>query len=144
MALLQKAIYEDTEPPESYAHTLAQIKDRMNITGMFSLRQQSVLIQHQSKIAQSFWQDLLTAAALKQGKKPPVFEAELTGIDISVLDNNLTIPTVIADVSPVPSAAINRPRRGLPPENHLAYTTDEHTPYLSTTESPKNGYYYNS
>ena len=90
LALLQKAIYEDTEPPESYAHTLTQIKDRMNITGMFSLRQQSVLIQHQSKIAQSFWQDLLTAAALKQGKKPPVFEAELTGIDISVLDNNWT------------------------------------------------------
>ena len=111
LALLQKAIYEDTEPPESYAHTLTQIKDRMNITGMFSLRQQSVLIQHQSKIAQSFWQDLLTAAALKQGKKPPVFEAELTGIDISVLDNNLTMPTVIADVSPFPSKAITRPRR---------------------------------
>ncbi len=31
LALLQKAIYEDTEPPESYAHTLTQIKDRMNI-----------------------------------------------------------------------------------------------------------------
>ena len=53
----------------------------------------------------------MTAAALKQGKKPPVFEAELTGIDISVLDNNLTMPTVIADVSPFPSKAITRPRR---------------------------------
>ncbi|MDC1242508.1 hypothetical protein N8Z86_00080 [Amylibacter sp.] len=70
--------------PEKLPESIDDIKTLLApVNGTFTMQQNSLTSQHQTKIVQSYWQDLLTLTATEQGKKPPVFNG-LEGIELAL------------------------------------------------------------
>ena len=71
---INELMNSDEVSVEDINKIFAEIKGAMSHNSIVSFKQHSALIRHNSSIVQSYWQDLLTAAALKQGKTPPIFD----------------------------------------------------------------------
>ena len=99
---------------EKLRESLDEIKASLApINGLFSMEQNVLASKHQIKIVQSYWQDLLTLAATKQGKKPPVFD-KVEGLDVSIIETdygNIPIHPDDPTTNEPDAKPIIRPRR---------------------------------
>ena len=85
-SLLDASLQDGSNDPKELFDSIDSLKASFApINGSFSMEQNVLASKHQIKIVQSYWQDLLTLTATKQGKKPPVFNG-LEGIDFNVIE----------------------------------------------------------
>ena len=79
-------------------------KEVIGNTGPFTMKQNGLLARHDTAVVQSFWQDLLTEAAIYERKPAPTFEASNT-IEIAKFGSQF-VPAAISA-----NEATKRPRR---------------------------------
>jgi len=133
-SLLDASLQDGPNDPKELFDSIDSLKASFApINGSFSMEQNVLASKHQIKIVQSYWQDLLTLTATKQGKKPLVFNG-LEGIDVNVIETDYgDIP--IQRNAPFPHDSdvkpISRPRRNIAKSaSNILSFQDEYYVYL--------------
>lgn len=86
---------------------IKQLSNNLTNGSHFSMHQNGLISRHSSTVVQSYWQDLLTVAAEKQGKTSPIFN-DAAFAEVAQVDGTF-LPAVFASRD----EKIERPRRVL-------------------------------